>query len=367
PQPKPERPYVHSHFSVPSTPLHRAVIEIQAPGWTENCQIGVFAAYATSRGHALVDRALYLPRSWTDDRARCRAAHIPDDRAFATKNDLARDMIRRAHASPLRFRWVTADAAYGQDGRFRRFLEDDLKLHYVVAVPKSQQVHGPRIEDRIRREAPPEAWQRLSAGPGAKGERSYDWAGALLPVVEERDGDKPTRRRWMLARRSISRPDEIAYFLASAPLDATLAELARIAGCRWKIEECFQSAKNECGLDEYEVRRYTGWYRHITLAMLAHAFLAALAAQEREKGAPTTLPTSWTSRRPRSAVSWQLNPRTAPHAAATPRTGPDGGAATRHAPARATTNDAATYSPGRGGKVRPAHPAPPLHSPPPGR
>ncbi|MFE5550290.1 hypothetical protein ACFQ71_42215 [Streptomyces sp. NPDC056534] len=181
-------------------------------------------------------------------------------------------------------------------------------------MPKSQQVHGPRIEDRFRREAPPEAWQRLSTGPGANGERVYDWAGALLPVVQERDGGEPTRRRWMLARRSISHPDEIAYFLASAPLDATLADLARIAGCHWKIEECFQSAKNECGLDEYEVRRYTSWYRHITLAMLAHAFPAAMAALEREKGVVTmTRPTSWTSRRPRSAVAWQpaLRPGTA--------------------------------------------------------
>ncbi|MFE4416508.1 IS701 family transposase [Streptomyces sp. NPDC056821] len=275
-------------------------------GRTENCQIGVFAAYATGRGHALVDRELYLPRSWTDDADRCRAARVPDHRVFATKGDLARDMIRRAHDSPLRFTWVTADAAYGQDSRFRRFIED-LQLYYVVAVPKSQQVHGPRIEDRFRREAPPEAWQRLSAGPGAKGERVYDWAGALLPIVQERDGDEPTRRRWMLARRSISDPDEIAYYLASAPLDATLADLVRIAGCRWKIEECFQTAKNECGLDEYEVRRYTSWYRHITLAMLAHAFLAAMATLEREKGVvTTTLPTSWTSHRPRSAVFWQL-------------------------------------------------------------
>ncbi|GGN51134.1 hypothetical protein GCM10011579_006610 [Streptomyces albiflavescens] len=236
-----------------------------------------------------------------------RMRHDPrTHRVFATKSHLARDMVRRAHASPLQFRWVTADAAYGQDSRFRRFIED-LQLYYVVAVPKSQQVHGPRIEDRFRREAPPEAWQRLSVGPGAKGERFYDWAGALLPVVRERDGDEPTRRRWMLACRSISNPDEIAYYLASAPLDATLVDLVRIAGCRWKIEECFQTATNECGLDEYEVRRYTSWYRHITLAMLAHAFLAAMATLEREKGVvTTTLPTSWTSHRPRSAVSWQL-------------------------------------------------------------
>jgi hypothetical protein len=124
----------------------------------------------------------------------------------------------------------------------------------------------------------------LSAGPGAKGERCYDWVGVLLPVVEERDGDEPTRRRWMPARRSITDPEDIACFPAGAPSDAALTGLARIAGCRWKIEECFQSAKNECGLDEYEVRRCTGWYRHITLAMPAHAFLAAITAPEREGG-----------------------------------------------------------------------------------
>jgi SRSO17 transposase len=185
-------------------------------------------------------------------------------------------------------------------------------------VPKSQQVYGPRIEDRILREAPPEAWERLSAGPGAKGERYYDWAAARLPAVWEFDGDEPTRQRWMLARRSFHKPDEIAYYLACAPLDATVADLVRIAGCRWKIEECFQSAKNECGLDQYEVRRYVGWYRHITLAMLAHAFLAAMAVQEREKGvARRTLPTSWTSHPLKSAVCWQLNPAAILHPATT--------------------------------------------------
>ncbi|MFB8039638.1 IS701 family transposase, partial [Streptomyces sp. NPDC056004] len=286
-------------------------------GRTENCQIGVFAAYATTRGHALVDRELYLPKSWTEDRERCQAARIPDDRDFVTKNDLARAMVLRALASPLPITWVTADSAYGQDSRFRRFLEDH-GLFYVVAVPKSQQVHGPRIDDRVLREAPPEAWQRLSAGPGAKGERYYDWAAARLPAVWEFDGDEPVRQRWMLARRSLTKPDEIAYYLASAPLDATVADLVRVAGSRWKIEECFQSAKNECGLDQYEVRRYVGWNRHITLAMLAHAFLAAMAAQEREKGVTRpTRPTSWTSHRQKSAVCWQLNPAAVQHAATT--------------------------------------------------
>ncbi|MGW6260935.1 IS701 family transposase [Streptomyces sp. NPDC055085] len=238
-------------------------------GRTENCQIGVFAAYATTRGHALVDRELYLPKSWTEDRERCRAARIPDECDFTTKNDLARSMILRAMRSPLVFSWVTADSAYGQDSRFRRFVED-AGLSYVVAVPTSQQVHGPRI-DYLIGQAPPEAWQRLSCGEGAKGPRLYDWAAARLPAVWEFDGDEPTRQRWMLARRSVTRPDEIAYYLASAPLDATASDLARIAGCRWKIEECFQSAKNECGLDQYEVRRYVSWYRHITLVMLARS------------------------------------------------------------------------------------------------
>jgi len=274
-------------------------------GRTENCQIGVFAAYTTTRGHALVDRELYLPKSWTEDPERCRTARIPEHRPFATKNELARTMVLRAQAGPLPVAWVAADAAYGQDSRFRRFLEDT-GLPYVVAVPKSQQVHGPRI-DHLIGQAPDEAWQRLSYGDGAKGQRLYDWAAARLLAVWEFDGDEPTRQRWMLARRSITKPDELAYFLASDPLDATVADLARIAGCRWRIEECFQSAKNECGLDQYEVRRYVGWHRHITLAMLAHAFLAVSAAQDRQKGEPvTTHPTSWTSPRPRSAVCWQL-------------------------------------------------------------
>ncbi|MFD7020905.1 IS701 family transposase [Streptomyces sp. NPDC059928] len=285
-------------------------------GRTENCQIGVFAAYATTRGHALVDRELYLPKSWTDDRPRCRAAKIPEERTFATKGELARTVITRALASPLPITWVTADAAYGQDSHFRRFLEDH-GLSYVVAVPKSQPASGPRI-DHLFSQAPPQAWQRLSAGHGAKGERYYDWATAHLPHADAPDGDIPTRRRWVLARRSIAKPDDIAYYLACTPLEATIADLVRIAGCRWKIEECFQAAKNECGLDHYEVRRYIGWMRHITLAMLAHAFLAVMAGEERRKGAPNgTRPSSWTSHQPRSVVSWQLDPATVPSAPGT--------------------------------------------------
>jgi SRSO17 transposase len=278
-------------------------------GRTENCQIGVFAAYASDRGRALVDRELYLPKSWTGDPDRCRAARIPEDRGFATKGELARRVVLRALASALPITWVTADSAYGQEWGFRRFLEES-GVGYVLAVPKSQQVKslaGIWRIDQLIGEAPDDAWQRLSAGAGAKGPRVYDWAAAQLPVIDFFDGAEPTHHRWVLARRGLKRPDEIAYYLCYAPAGTTVAELVRIAGSRWAIEECFQAAKNECGLDEYEVRRYPGWYRHITLAMLAHAFLAAMAAAAIEKGAEETVqassrPSPWQ----KSEGSWQL-------------------------------------------------------------
>ncbi|MCY0924311.1 IS701 family transposase [Streptomyces sp. H27-G5] len=293
-----------SYLRLPPTPLYQALIEIRAPGRTENCQIGVFAAYASTAGRALVDRELYLPNSWTDDRERCRAAKVPDQREFATKNTLAATIVRRALASPLPIVWVTADAAYGQDNRFRRMLETS-GVGYVLAVPNSQfSLAGPRI-DRAFEQAPDQAWERRSCGAGAKGQREYDWAAVQLRPVDEYDHQDSVliRRRWALARRSLSRPDEIDY----APLDVTVDELVRVAGARWAIEECFQAAKNECGLDEYEVRRYVGWYRHITLAMLAHAFLAAMSARAAEKGdPPVRMP--WSSRPlwQKCGDSWQL-------------------------------------------------------------
>ncbi|WP_420710855.1 IS701 family transposase [Streptomyces sp. NRRL S-118] len=216
-------------------------------GRTENCQIGVFAAYASVKGRALVDRELYLPKSWAEDRERCRAARVSDDREFATKGELARRMVLRALASPLPIAWVTADSAYGQESRFRRLLEQS-GIGYVLAVPKSQfSVGCPRIEGLFA-QAPDEAWEKISCGNGAKGPRVYHWAAVRLPAVAEFDyqGEVPYRMRWALARRSISKPDEIAYYLAYAPLETTVQELVRIAGTRWAIEECFQAAKNEC-------------------------------------------------------------------------------------------------------------------------
>jgi SRSO17 transposase len=205
---------------------------------------------------------------------------------------------------------VTADEAYGQDWSFRRLLEQ-LGVGYVVAVPKSQQIKslaGTWRVDQLIEEAPEDAWQTPSCGDGAKGPRVYDWAAATLPANIIFDTDPPITAG--MARRSLSDPGELAYYLAYAPAGVELAELARVDGSRWAIEECFQAAKNQCGLDEYEIRRYVGWYRHITLAMLAHAFLAVLAAQalDTAKGAAETTPPA-SSRSPwqRSGTCWTLS------------------------------------------------------------
>ncbi|KOG64694.1 transposase [Streptomyces griseoflavus] len=278
-------------------------------GRTENCQIGVFTAYASGRGRALVDRELYLPRSWTEDPARCRAARVPADRRFATKIELARALVLRALASALPISWVTADSAYGQDFTFRRMLEET-GVGYVLAVPKSQQLKslaGIWRIDQLIAQAPPQTWQPLSCGDGAKGPRLYHWAAAQLPVNVVFDPDPPTHRRWVSARRSLARPGELAYYLAYAPEGTGVEELVRIAGTRWAIESCFQAAKRECGLDQYEVRRYPGWYRHITLAILAHAFLAAMTAAAAEKGGvDTTQPACSYSLRQRPDACWQV-------------------------------------------------------------
>ncbi|GHE29239.1 hypothetical protein GCM10017771_44840 [Streptomyces capitiformicae] len=227
----------------------------------------------------------------------------------------------RALASPLPIAWVTADSAYGQEWRLRRMLEE-AGVGYVLAVPKSQHVHAIGRIDFAITQAPEDAWERHSCEAGAKGPRVYDWAAARLPAIDDFDGDAPTHDRWVPARRSPARPDEIAYYLAYAPAGTPVAELLRIAGARWAIEEAFQAAKNECGLDQYEVRRYPGWYRHITLAMLAHAFLAAMAAAAgAERGAAESVPAISPAHgggNPAAHGSWA--PHADAHTAHTPRT-----------------------------------------------
>jgi SRSO17 transposase len=252
-------------------------------GRVENAQVGVFLAYAAPDGsRALIDRELYLPEKWTSDRDRCRAAGIGDDVAFATKPELAEKMIGRAVKAGVPFSWVAGDEVYGGNPGLRSWLEAE-DISYVMAVACSEMITagaGRFRADALTALVPSRGWQRLSCADGSKGPRLYDWA--LIGTAE------PGRQ--LLVRRSL-RPGEkgkleLAYFLCWSPRPVTLAELVAVAGSRWAVEDCFAEAKNETGLDQYQVRKYRAWYRHVTLSMLAHAFLAVAArAVPPEKGA----------------------------------------------------------------------------------
>jgi SRSO17 transposase len=252
-------------------------------GRVENCQIGVFLAYATPAGRTLLDRELYLPKSWTDDRERCREAGIGDEVEFATKPELAEKMLARALDAGVPAAWVTGDEAYGQVSALRRAIVER-GMSYVLAVASNQQVHpaagGEGRIDTAVAALRPQAWTTVTVGAGAKGPRTYQWARARIRPLPTERGEP---EHWLLARRSLTDPTDLAFYLAAAPTNTPLRELARIAGVRWAIEETFQTAKNEVGLDHYQVRRYPGWYRHITLAMLAHAFLTTTRAGTRPR------------------------------------------------------------------------------------
>ncbi len=240
-------------------------------GRIENCQVGVFLGYATARGYTLLDREVYLPQEWAADAARRREAQIPDEVSFATKPALGRRMLERAVAAGVPFRWVTGDTVYGSDRNLRLWLEEQGHW-FVLGVKEDEPLWQGFAQVRAKAllaQVPPEAWQRLSCGAGAKGERVYDWALVSLPRFLQ----SPDILHALLFRRSLSDPSKIDYYVVFAPADATLQTLVTVAGQRWTIEECIELAKNEVGLDHYEVRHWTGWYRHITLAMLALAFL----------------------------------------------------------------------------------------------
>ncbi|QHK22335.1 IS701 family transposase [Pseudarthrobacter psychrotolerans] len=250
-------------------------------GRIENSQIGVFLTYATAKGRTFLDRELYLPKAWTDDRARCATAGIPEDRAFATKPELAITMLTRALDAGVPATWVAGDAVYGQYYKLRKALEDR-DVSYVLAVPMNQRVIAKtgnlgtefRADDLIA-SLSGRAWRTRSAGQGAKGERRYAWARARI-----NGGNDPEAEHWLLARRSLADPQDIAYWICHGPKRVSLAELVRVAGARWAIEETFQTAKGQTGLDHYQVRQWTGWYRHITLSMLAHAFLTVTRSKK---------------------------------------------------------------------------------------
>jgi SRSO17 transposase len=247
-------------------------------GRTENAQVAVYLAYAAPAGCALIDRALYLPRSWTSDPDRCRAAGVPQGTVFATKPALAKTLITRVLDAGAPAAWVTADEVYGQDPQLRAEL-GRRGLGYVLAVAKTCQVvtpAGARPAIGLAKKLPARAWQRISAGPGAKGPRWYDWA--LIDVADPAvtEGGGP---HWLLIRRRIS-DGEYAYYRAHAPGPVPLAQLVRTAGSRWKVEEGFAACKELAALDEHQVRSWTSWHRWTILALLACAFLAVLAAAQ---------------------------------------------------------------------------------------
>lgn len=246
-------------------------------GRRENSQIGVFLLYASRRGAAFLDRALYLPEEWTSDRVRCREAGIPDEVGFATKGALARQMLSRAFAAGVPAEWVAGDTVYGYD-ELCLWLDSQQK-NYVMAVPETYVVWVQGRQQPIGLLAsllPREAWVVLSAGEGSKGPRLYEWAWLQWPEQTETGSE---RGRWILIRRSLADPSKRAYYRVAGPATTTLPELVRVAGSRWKIEEGFEEAKGEVGLDQYEVRGFRAWYRFVTLALFAHAILVAVRAQ----------------------------------------------------------------------------------------
>jgi len=245
-------------------------------GRIENCQMGVFLAYASRYGQTLLDRELYLPAAWTSDRARCERAGIPEEQAFATKPALAQQMLARTFQAGVLLAWVAGDSVYGNDRVLRTWLEERPQA-YVLAVAVSETVwlaHVPQQIKTLLSEVPTAGWVRLSAGAGSKGPRIYDWQRLELsePPLEG-------WQRWLLLRRSLSDPSEVTAYRVFARAGTSLETLARVAGMRWTVEESIQTAKGEVGLDQYEVRSWTGWYRHITLAMWAQAFLAVIRTE----------------------------------------------------------------------------------------
>jgi SRSO17 transposase len=240
-------------------------------GRIENSQVGVFLSYASARGRALIDRRVYLPRSWTDDPQRCAAAGVPAQVEFATKPQLALEMITEAVAAGTSAAWVASDEAYGDNGAFRANVAG-LGLGYVLAVSCTHRIPAwPGGKRRLRADhlaaaLPAGCWHRVSAGTGSKGPRWYDWAW----VSAHQDGHS------LLIRRGSD--GVLAFYRCWSPTPVTLATLVHVAGMRWSIEEQFQAAKSQVGLDHYQVRTWTAWHRFITLAMLALAFLMACAA-----------------------------------------------------------------------------------------
>lgn len=248
-------------------------------GRVENCQVGVFLGYASHKGHTLLDAALYLPEEWAKDKKRRKQAKVPATVEFATKPQLAQRMLTAALDAGIPAAFVTGDSVYGNDASLRACLQSRRQA-YVLAIKCALRLNwegGSIRAQTLAQRLPASAWQTLSAGQGAKGPRRFAWASLPLDAPEQEGFASG-----LLVRRSLSDPSELAYYLVFAPIETALATLVCVAGRRWTIEVCFESAKGEVGLDEYEVRSWHGWHRHITLAMLAHAFLTVLRKDSQE-------------------------------------------------------------------------------------
>ena len=252
-------------------------------GKITNCQIGVFACYVSQRGHAFIDRALYLPKAWTDDPDRMKAAHVPEKTAFATKPALAVAMIERAIAASVPFAFVAADSVYGV-GEVEKALRQAGK-GYVLGVAKNHSVKSwgkakfiAGTAESVAQGLAASDWQRLSAGDGVKGPRLYDWAYVELAHIDASAYDASRSSLWtrgLLIRRTIA-DQELAFFSTWAPVGTSIEKLVRVEGCRWAIEDSFETAKNELGLDHNETRSWHGWHRHVSLVMLAFAMMATI-------------------------------------------------------------------------------------------
>jgi SRSO17 transposase len=270
-------------------------------GKRENCQVGVFLAYASERGQAFIDRELYLPEEWIEDEQRRQRAGVPEEVGMRTKPQMAKEMLGRALVEAgVEAAWVVADSVYGDTRKLGMFLEER-EQPYVLALSGKAHVWSGFYQHRVSTlldalrgeegelrsgQAQEEGWKRLSAGEGSKGPRLYDWIRLPLnPPLQE------DFQRWLLVRRSIEDPEELTAYTVFAPENTTLQKLAKVAGSRWRVEIGFEEAKGEVGLAHYELRSWDGWYRHITLSLFAHAFLAAIRAEgvdieSSQKGGP---------------------------------------------------------------------------------